>query len=228
MGETRGPAARQGRKVTLDLILIGLVITLEPIPLTAFVLILASERGTRKGAGFILGWLASLAAMIAITLAATGNEPPKPNTGPANAALLVKLLLGAALVVIALRRRRSLGKPKKPPKWQTGIDKMSWWYALALGVLTQPWGLVAAGAATIMEAKLSSWESSLALILFCLVATAAYLVAEVYVGFWPAQGQAMLGRLRTWLDTHTDQLIIIVSLVLGLWLIAKSIYTFVS
>ena len=85
MGETRGPAARQGRKVTLDLILIGLVITLEPIPLTAFVLILASERGTRQGAGFILGWLASLAAMIAITLAAElppdvaeGNWLPAP------------------------------------------------------------------------------------------------------------------------------------------------------
>ena len=111
--------------MTLDLILIGLVITLEPIPLTAFVLILASKNGVRKGAAFILGWLGSLAAVVAITLAATGNEPPKSNTAPATAALVVKILIGVALVVVGLRRRQALGKPKPPkktPKWQSGID----------------------------------------------------------------------------------------------------------
>ena len=168
---------------------------------------------------------------MALTLAATGDQPPKPSTGPANAALLVKLLIGAALVVIAVLKRRQLSKPPKPkktPKWQAGIDSMSWWYAVVLGCLVQPWGLVAAGVATIVEAKLGSWQSSLALLLFCLVASLAYLIAELYVAFRPAKGEAMLARLRQWLETHTDQLIVIVSLVLGLWLIAKSIYSFVS
>ncbi len=45
-----------------ELLLIALVITLEPIPLTAFILVLASEGGVRKGAAFIFGWLLSLAA----------------------------------------------------------------------------------------------------------------------------------------------------------------------
>jgi len=36
--------------VILDLVLIGLAITLEPLPLTAFLLVLASERGVRKAA----------------------------------------------------------------------------------------------------------------------------------------------------------------------------------
>ena len=35
--------------IVLSLVLIGLAITLEPIPLTAFILILASEGGVRKG-----------------------------------------------------------------------------------------------------------------------------------------------------------------------------------
>ena len=46
--------------LVLSLVLIGLAITLEPIPLTAFILILASEGGVRKGAAFIFGWLVSL------------------------------------------------------------------------------------------------------------------------------------------------------------------------
>ncbi len=39
--------------IVLNLVLICLVITLEPIPLTAFILVLASEGGARKGAAFI-------------------------------------------------------------------------------------------------------------------------------------------------------------------------------
>ena len=36
--------------LVLNLLLIGLAISLEPIPLTAFILVLASKNGIRKGA----------------------------------------------------------------------------------------------------------------------------------------------------------------------------------
>jgi len=217
--------------VILDLLLIGLVITLEPIPLTAFLLILLSKSGTRKGAAFIFGWLLSLAAVVAITVLVTGNKPPQPNTAPSLGALAAKIAIGVALVLIAVRQRRRMGKPrppKKPPKWQTGLDNMSPWYAMGLAPLTQPWGLVAAGVAVITEAKLTSWESYIALFLFCLVSTAVYIALELYAGFRPERAQAFLGRIRTWIDTHTDQVIIVVSLVLGLWLVGKSIYLIVT
>ncbi len=217
--------------MTLDLILIGLVITLEPIPLTAFLLILMSKGGVRKGAAFIFGWLLSLAVVIAVTVLVTGNKPPKPNTAPSLAALAVKIAIGVGLVIIAERQRRRMGKPKKPkppPKWQTGLDDMSPWYAIGLAPLTQPWGLVAAGVAEITEAKLASWESYVAIVLFCLVSTAVYLVLELYAGFRPERAQEFLGAIRAWIDTHTDQVIIIVSLVLGFWLIGKSIYLIVT
>jgi threonine/homoserine/homoserine lactone efflux protein len=215
----------------LDLFLIGLAITLEPIPLTAFILVLASKGGTRKGAAFIFGWLASLAVVVAVTVAVTGNNPPKSGSAPSLAALAVKILIGAVLLVIAWRKWRKLGQPKPPkktPKWQTGIDNMSPWFAMALGPLTQPWGLVAAGVAVIVEAKLSSWQSYVALFLFCVIATATYLVMELYAGFKPDEAQAFLTRTRNWIDTHTDQVIIIVSLVLGFWLVGDSIYLIVT
>jgi hypothetical protein len=217
--------------VTLDLLLIGLVITLEPIPLTAFMLVLMSKGGVRKGAAFIFGWLVSLAAVVALTVVFTGNKPPKSNTAPSLAAIAVKILIGVVLVIIALRRRAKMGqpkKPKKPPKWQTGIDNMSPWLVVGLAPLTQPWGLVAAGVATIMEAKLSSAESYIALFLFCLVSTLVYLVMEIYAGFRPDRAQAIMAGIRTWIESHTDQVIIILSLVLGLWLVGKSIYVLVS
>ncbi len=75
-----------------------------------------------------------------------------------------------------------------------------------------------------VEAKLSSAESYLALFLFCILASASYLAMEIYAGLKPGKSQAFLTRLRTWIDTHTDQVIIWGSLILGVWLIAYSIY----
>ena len=172
----------------------------------------------RKGAAFIFGWLLSLAIVIAFTVLVTGNKPPQPSTAPSLAALAAKLAIGAGLTVIAIRQYRKMGKPKppkKPPKWQTHIDNMTPWYAIGLGPLTQPWALIAAGVTVIVEAKLSSWQSYLALALFCVIATSSFLAMEIYAGFRPEPAQQFLARSRHWIDTHTNQVIIIVSLVLG-------------
>lgn len=97
--------------MTLDLLLIGLAISLDPLPLSAFFVLLPSRRGVVKGAAFILGWLVSLAIVVAITVSATGNRPPKSNTAPSLAALAVKVAIGAVLVGIAIRQWRRMGRP---------------------------------------------------------------------------------------------------------------------
>jgi threonine/homoserine/homoserine lactone efflux protein len=142
--------------MTLDLIVIGLAITLDPLPLTAFLVVLPSKRGVKKGAAFLFGWLVSLAIVVTVTVLATGNNPPKPNTAPSTAALAVKIAIGVLLVVIAIRhvrRRRRPKPPKKPPKWQEHVDTMSPWFAMALAPTLQPWALIGAGAATVVEAE---------------------------------------------------------------------------
>lgn len=105
---------------------------------------------------------------------------------------------------------------------------MTPWYAIGLGPLTQPWGLVAAGVTVILEAKLSSWQDYLVLALFCVIATSSILAMEINAGFRPGPAQEFLARLRRWIDTHTDQAIIIVSLLLGFWLVGDSIYYLVT
>ena len=213
--------------MVLDLLLIGLAVALDPLPLTAFVVILPSNRGVRKGAAYLFGWLASLAVVVAVTVIATGNNPPKPNTVPSLASLAVKIAIGAVLVVIAIRQRRRMGRPKppkKPPKWQEHVDNMSPWFAMGLAPALQPWTLIAAGAATVVQAKLSSWESYLALIGFCVLGSASYIAMEIYAGLKPEQSQAFLAKFRKWMETRTDQVIIVGCLLLGFWLIASSIY----
>jgi hypothetical protein len=215
----------------LTLVLIGIAVALDPLPLTAFLVVLPSEGGVRKGAAFVFGWLVSLAAVVAITVLATGNNPPKPATAPSLAALAVKIVLGVILVMIAVRHIRARGQPKppkKPPKWQAHVDSMSPWFALALAPTLQPWVLIGAGAATVVEAKLSNWESFLALALYCVLASSSYLAMEIYAVVRPAQSQALLTRSRTWIESHIDQAIIVGGLIIGFWFIGDSIYLIVS
>jgi len=176
--------------LVLNLMLIGVAVALDPLPLTAFLVVLPSQRGTVKGAAFVFGWLVSLAIVVTVTVLATGNNPPKPATVPSLASLAIKIALGLVLVRIAIRHIRARGRPKppkKPPKWQEHVDNMSPWFALALALAPtlQPWVLIGAGAATVVEAKLDSWQSFLALFLYCALASSSYLAMEIYAVIRP-------------------------------------------
>src|SRR5580700_7528020 len=207
--------------MVLDLLLIGLGITLEPFPVTGFILLLSAERGIIKGLAFILGWLACLVAVIALVFLATGNQPPAPQSTESTALTAVKLALGVLLIGIGVWQHRRRARPRKPPAWMARLDHVSLWAAAGLAAFLQPWTLVAAGAATVATAKLSTVGSYLTLLGFCLLATASFLVCELYATFAPAAAAPRLQQLRTWLDTHQDQMIVGICLLLGFWLAGK-------
>ncbi len=142
--------------------------------------------------------------------------------------LAAKLALGLVLILFAVRQWRRRDRESKPPAWLARLDSMSLWAAAGLAAFLQPWALVAAGAATVTAARLSSAADYLTLMAFCLLATSSFLYLELYATFAPAAAGARLDRMRTWLDTHRDQLIIGISLLLGFWLVGKSIYLIVT
>jgi hypothetical protein len=108
------------------------------------------------------------------------------------------------------------------------LDEATPLAAAGLAAFLQPWALVAAGAATVSQAKLSNVWEWLVLVLFCLLATSSFLYLELSAVFRPAAADALVKKLRNWLDTHQDQVIIVISLLLGFWLAGKSIYLLVT
>jgi hypothetical protein len=216
--------------VLLDLFLIGMVVTVEPIPLTGMILVLATERGLLKGLGYVLGWLLTLVAIVALTVLVTDGKPLIPNSNPSTAALAVKLAVGVVVVWIAYRRRGTWesSEPKEQPRWMAGIDRVNPLTAAGLAFLLQPWVLVAAGVATITQAKISSTAEWLALLAFCLLCSASYIAMETYAALRPARVKATLASLLGWITSHRDQAIVFLSLALGLYLMAKSIYGLVN
>jgi hypothetical protein len=216
--------------VLLDLFLIGLVVTLEPIPLTAMILLLATEGGLLKGLGYVLGWMLTLVGIVAVVVLVTGGKPLIPNSNPSTGALALKLAIGVVLVVIAYRRWGKWGasEPKGQPRWMRGVDRVNPLTAAGLGFLLQPWVLVTAGVADITTAKLSTTVQYVAVFAFCVLCTASLLVMETYAALRPATVKTTLNALLEWITNHRDQVIVFLSLGLGLYLMAKSIYGLVS
>lgn len=214
-----------------DLIVIGVAVSLDPMPLGAFVVVLMSKRGVRKAAAFLFGWLASLAVVMAVTVAATGGKPPRSGTSPSTAALAAKIAIGVVLVAFGVRQQRAMARsarPRSTPRWEASVDDMSPWYAMGLALLVQPWALVAGAAATVVQAKVSSVEEALALLGFCALASASYVSMELLTVFGPDRSEDLLGRIRAWMTANTDRIIVVGCLVVGFWLIGHSIYLIVT
>ena len=101
---------------------------------------------------------------------------------------------------------------------------MSVVFAVGLGAFFQPSVLVVTAAATITGAKLTSAADYLTLVLFGLVSVSTYLSMEIYVALRPTQSAEVLRRLNSWIDRHTDLIIVVGATALGLWLIGNNAY----
>jgi Sap, sulfolipid-1-addressing protein len=88
--------------------------------------------------------------------------------------------------------------------------------------------MVAAGVTTITQAKINNALEWLALFAFCLLCSASLLAMEIYALVRPDTVKARLAALLQWINNHTDEAIAILSLALGLYLAAKSIYGLVG
>ncbi|MFE5941909.1 GAP family protein [Streptomyces sp. NPDC056480] len=212
----------------LDLMVIGTAISLGPLHNSAFILLLSSRRGVRKGLTFLLSWLANLVAVIACVVLLTGGRPPAHNTAPSTAAIVAKLVVGVAMVIYGAHRHRRPRPPHGPPRWAARIDAASLVTAGTLAWLLQPWAMVGVGAATAVDADLSTLDDWLALSGYCLLATLSLVVMEMYAVWAPSAANARLNALRSWLEQHQEQLIVTLSLLVGLWVTGRSIYELVA
>lgn len=206
------------------LLLIALTVALEPLPLTGYILVLSTPNGPKKGLGFLLGWVLSLVVVTVVTLLLTGGKPVATSSAPSTAGLAVRMAIGAWLLWVAWHRRATRGQPRPEPGWTKRVDKINFVGAMVLAFLLQPWGLVAAGVATVMQANLESAASVLGVVLFCLVGTSSYITMETYALVSPEAAMRRLDGIRGWINTHRDQAIILLSLGLGFYLLANSAY----
>jgi Sap, sulfolipid-1-addressing protein len=88
-------------------------------------LILSTDDGTRKGLGFIPGWLTSLVLVVAVVVLITGARPVRFRTFPSTVVLTIKLALGIALIVLAAVEWRRRNRAHRTPAWLARLEEMA-------------------------------------------------------------------------------------------------------
>ena len=140
-------------------------------------------------------------------------------------------MLGALLVVVALRQWRKRPKPgEEPPmpKWMDSMVDFSPVKAAGAGVVlsaVNPKNLLLAlsAAATIAATNISGVDQALSYLVFGLIATIGVATPVVIYFSMGDRAQPILADLKTWLARHNAAIMAVIFLVIGAKIIGQGI-----
>jgi hypothetical protein len=206
-------------------------VALSPVPIIAVVLMLTTRRARVNGPVFVAGWLAGLAAVGAVVLCVAGPANASSPGSPASWVSWLKLALGLAVLLIALREFRSRprdGAQPPMPAWMSRIDQVRPPAAFGLAALlagVNPKNLLLAvgGAASIAQTGISGAGQAVAYLVFALVGTLGVgIPVGIYFTLGP-RADKTLGGLKDWMSEHNAVIMSVLCLVIGAKLIGDAI-----
>jgi len=217
-----------------DILALALGIAISPIPIIAAILMLLSPKAKGTSVGFLIGWvLGIVVAVVLFTLLSTiipeqDADASKPIAG------VIKILLGAGLLFLALRQWRSRPKPGEEgalPKWMAAIDTMTTGRGLMLGFLLSAVNpknlLMAAGAGVIIgTGGLNGSEITLVIVIFTLIAACSVAIPVIAYLLAAKRMAAPLESHRVWLMQNNATVMAVLLLVIGVVVIGKGIGSF--
>jgi threonine/homoserine/homoserine lactone efflux protein len=205
-------------------------IAISPIPIIAAILMLLSPKAKGTSLGFLFGWLVGIiAAIVVFTL--LSSVLAQPADGPSTVVGVIKIVLGALLLLLAVKQWRSRpakGETAALPKWMGAIDSMTPAKALVLGFLlsaVNPKNLLMAASAGVVVggAGLTLGEQVAVIAVFTVIAASTVLVPVIAYLAASAKMAAPLERLRVWLVDNNATIMAVLLLVIGVAVVGKGI-----
>ena len=209
----------------------GVGVALSPVPIIAVVLMLASPTGRGNGLAFLAGWVLGIAVLgTFVLLVASGASASKHGT-PATWVSILKLVLGALLLLLAVRqwrgRPRGDGQPELPA-WMQKIDTFTAVRSAGIGVALAAVNpknllLVVGAAAAIAQTGASTGSQAIALLVFIILAT---LGVGAPVGIYYLTGERatrILGELHDWMARENSTIMAVICLIIGAKLIGDAV-----
>lgn len=194
-------------------------VAFSPLPIIAVILVAMGERGRAAAPAFALGRMLGLALVTTIVVLASDLL-----YGAADAAGLptvVKLLIGAALVVLGITKwRPKPGGPAPLPGWMQSVQDASPVRAAGVGVLVtvinpKEIALLIAAGATIGATSLTPGEEALVGLGLVIIASLTTLVPALAVLVAPTRTRPTLEAMRTWLTANHGVVMGILLVVIG-------------
>lgn len=216
-----------------DTLALAVGIAISPIPIIAAILMLLSPHAKQISPAFLIGWVVGVLAVTSIFVALGGaadssDDESKPVLG------IIKLALGALLILLAVKQFRSRPKPGETaemPSWMNAIDAMPPAKALGMGALlsgVNPKNLLLAASAgvVISGSGLGTAESIVAIIVFAIIASVTVGVPIIGYLLAPERFGHPLEVTRVWLEQNNATVMAVLLFVLGFSVIGKGLGSF--
>ena len=198
-----------------------------PMWIIATLLLLRSEGGVVKAAGFAAGAMTVRVSQgilfgYVFDAAASGG-------GSKLIASTLLLVVGILLLITAIRTWRTEDGPDAPPpRWMATLGslpplKTFGIGALLMGISIKQWVFTLAAIAVVDEAKLGPARSILAYLAFVLAAQSLVLAPTIGSAIAPARSAAILEVLQSWLERHSRTITTAASAIFGSWFLWKGI-----
>jgi len=206
-------------------------VALSPVPIIAVTLMLVTPRARSNGPAFLVGWLAGLAIVGAVVLLVAGPANANDNGEPATWVEVLKLVLGALVLRIALRQWRGRphdGEEGPTPKWMGAIDtftppKAAGAGAVLAGANPKNLLLAVAAAAAIAQTGIPGGQQAGAYAVFALIGTVGVAAPVVIYFALGDRSGPVLDRLKRWMAAHNAVIMTVLCLVIGAKLIGDAV-----
>jgi hypothetical protein len=210
------------------LIPLGLVIALSPLTVIPGVLVLQAPRPRPSGLAFLAGWVLGLAALTALSVAASGLLGGLHKSPPTWASWL-RVILGAVLILFGIYRWLTRHRHTESPAWMRSFATITPPRAglagAALAVIRPDVLLICVPAGlAIGGSGMDVADDWIAAAFF--VAIAASTVAIPILAY-AAAGHRLddaLGRLKDWMDKENAALLAAILVVIGLMVLYNGIH----
>lgn len=205
-------------------------VALSPVPIIAVILMLGTPKARSNGPAFAVGWVAGLVIVsVVVLLLASGSD--EADSDSSTAVNVIKLVLGAIFVLMALKQWRSRPTPGVEaalPKWMTAIDSFTPVKSLLLGAALsglnpKNLALTLASAASIAQAGLDGVGSAVTIGVFVVIGSLTVAGPVLAFVFASRQVAAPLTAIKEFMSTHNAVIMMVVLLVLGAKLIGNGI-----
>jgi hypothetical protein len=205
---------------------------LVPIQIIITILLLRSAAGKRTAVAWVAGMTTvRLAQGIVFGLILSSSGSGADATGGDSSVIVASILLVVAVLLLVTGVRQLLTDvdlDAPPPKWLTATEVMGPGKAFGFGA-----GLLAIGAkfwiftlgaiAAIGDADLGRTSSILTFLAFVALAEGVHVVVLTMAFVAPTRSDAALASASDWLTRRNRTIVIVISLVFGVWFLVKAL-----
>lgn len=216
--------------VLFQLLPVILGATLVPLYPIVVLLLLQSQGGLRKAIAFVFGAIAVRlvqGGLFGLVFGAAAEA--YPDDGPEIIASTLLLVVGILLLIAAFKKWRKQSDPDEPPpQWMAALGGLSPLKAVGAGALmivisVKQWVFTLTAIDVIEGATLGATASVAAYLIYTLATQVLVLLPILAFAVAPQQSARPVKAAHAWLERNNRPIVIVVSLVFGLWFSYKGI-----